>query len=148
MLPVRKILSTTDFSEPSLKGVAVANELAGFFGAELILVTVVTPMHPEVLPKIPKSSELHKEMVQYNVEKLQQVVAEKISAGVRTRQIVASGNAADEIVAIADLENVDLLVIATHGWTGWRRFMFGSVTEKVIRSVTCPVLTVSGPFDQ
>ena len=41
-------------------------------------------------------------------------------------------------------EGVDLLVIATHGWTGWRRFVFGSVAEKVIRTATCPVLTVNG----
>jgi len=44
MLPFRKILCPTDFSEPSLKGVAAADELAAHFGAELVLVTVVIPI--------------------------------------------------------------------------------------------------------
>lgn len=146
MLPVRKILCPTDFSDPSLKGVAAANELAAHFGAELLLVTVVTPIHPTGGPRIPEHSELHKDMVQYATESLDRIVAERITPGVSIRQFVHHGNAADEIAALAEAQGVDLLVIATHGWTGWRRLIFGSVTHKVIRMVSCPVLTVTGPM--
>jgi len=43
---------------------------------------------------------------------------------------------------MAQAERADLLVISTHGRTGWRRFAFGSVAEKVVRTATCPVLVV------
>ncbi len=43
---------------------------------------------------------------------------------------------------IAGREQVDVIVIATHGKTGWRRLVLGSVAEKVVRLATCPVVTV------
>lgn len=147
MLPIRKILCPTDFSEPSLKGVATAEELARHFGAELLLITVVTPIHPAVAAESAgyMRDEFQKEMMRFATESLEKVASEKVSSDVGKRQFVAYGSAADEIVALAKKEGVDLLVIATHGWTGWRRFVFGSVAEKVIRMATCPTLTVAGP---
>jgi nucleotide-binding universal stress UspA family protein len=147
MLPIRKILCPTDFSEPSLKGVATAEEMAKHFGAELLLVTVVAPIHPAVAAESAgyMREEFEKEMMRNATESLKQIVAEKIAADINKRQFVVYGSPADEIVALAKKEGVDLLVIATHGWTGWRRFVFGSVAEKVIRLATCPVLTVTGP---
>jgi archaellum component FlaC len=56
--------------------------------------------------------------------------------------IVLRGNAADEIVRVADEENVDLIVIATHGRTGLDRLIFGSVAGKVVQLAKCPVLTI------
>jgi len=53
------------------------------------------------------------------------------------------GNAADEIVRTAGEEEIDLIVIATHGRTGLDRLIFGSVAEKVVRLAPCPVLTVA-----
>ncbi len=148
MLPIRKILCPTDFSKPSFKGVFVADEMASHFGAELILINVVTPIYPAKGPKITSGSELRKEMMQHAAEALEQVKAERITAGVRTKHIVVAGNAADEITDHAEQEGVDLLVIATHGRTGWRRFLFGSVTEKVIRLATCPLLIVPCPQEE
>ena len=64
---------------------------------------------------------------------------------VGTRSAVTTGEAAPEILRIAHQEHVDLIVIASHGRTGWRRLVFGSVTEKVMRQATCPVLTIVAP---
>jgi len=47
-----------------------------------------------------------------------------------------------EILRTAEHENADLIVIATHGMTGWRRLAFGSVTDKVVRTADCPVLVL------
>jgi nucleotide-binding universal stress UspA family protein len=58
------------------------------------------------------------------------------------RKFNGHGNAAAEIVRIADREQVDVIVIATYGKTGWRRLVLGSVAEKVVRLATCPVVTV------
>ncbi|MDP1760936.1 MAG: universal stress protein, partial [Deltaproteobacteria bacterium] len=64
---------------------------------------------------------------------------------VRTRDLVTTGGAAPEILRIAQQEHADLIVIASHGLTGWRRLVHGSVAEKVVRQATCPVLTIMAP---
>jgi nucleotide-binding universal stress UspA family protein len=58
------------------------------------------------------------------------------------------GSAANVIVDAAANEEADLIVIATHGETGLQRFVFGSVTEKVVRLATCPVLTIRPTFSE
>jgi len=60
---------------------------------------------------------------------------------------VSSGQPEQEIVNIAKQEQADLIVIATHGQRGWRRFLFGSVAEKVVRWAERPVLVIHGPFE-
>jgi nucleotide-binding universal stress UspA family protein len=58
---------------------------------------------------------------------------------------VIEGNPSDAIVDLAERDDFDLIVIATHGHSGWRRFLFGSVADKVVRTATRPVLTVGPP---
>jgi universal stress protein A len=70
------------------------------------------------------------------------LVANNLPEGIRSRSVIATGDAADEIVRVANDEAADLIVIATHGLTGWRHLVFGSVAEKVIRHADCPVLVV------
>ena len=95
------------------------------------------------MPASYKAEEYNEEMVQNAIQILEEIEKERISAGVKTQRFVAQGQAADEIIKRAETENVDLIVIATHGWTGWRKWVFGSVTDKVMRLARCPVLTVS-----
>jgi nucleotide-binding universal stress UspA family protein len=73
---------------------------------------------------------------------LRDVREQLVPPDVKVRTMVGHGTAADEIVAIADREGADLIVISTHGSTGIERLMFGSVTERVVRLANCPVLTV------
>ena len=63
----------------------------------------------------------------------------------QTRSVVLQGKPADEIVKLAEEKDADMIVIATHGESGWERFLFGSVTEKVVRTISIPVLTVKQP---
>ena len=58
---------------------------------------------------------------------------------------MTTGEAAPEILRIAQEEHVDLIVIASHGETGWRRLVHGSVAEKIVRQAPCPVLTIMAP---
>jgi nucleotide-binding universal stress UspA family protein len=85
------------------------------------------------------------EMLTYGRESTQRLVTEKIPDTVQVRSVVLAGNPSDEITRVAEEEGVDLIVIATHGHTGWRRFVFGSVAERVVRLAPCPVLTVPEP---
>jgi nucleotide-binding universal stress UspA family protein len=73
------------------------------------------------------------------------VVEERISGDVEHRRMVILGDPANEIVQAAAEQGADIIVTATHGLTGWRRFIFGSVAEKVIRLAPCPVLSIQAP---
>ena len=145
MLPVKKILCPTDFSEPSYAALKVADEMAVHFTAELLLVHVVTPIPVIPVHDDPSGFNLpmyEKEMEASAGKSLRQVAEERISKAIRCRTIVIQGDPAGRIVRIAEEETVDIIIIATHGLTGWRKFMFGSVTEKVIRMAGCPVLSI------
>lgn len=154
MLPFRKILTTTDFSEISLQALTVASELAGHFSASLCLVHVLpvdTPTPWDVPPyadfglaSLPLPE--YETQVRQEVERrLAQVAARDVPEGVAVKTIVARGDAAGEIQRIAKEQGADLIVIATHGWTGWRHLVFGSVAERVLREAPCPVLSVRTP---
>ena len=147
MLPIKKIVCPTDFSDPSYEGLKVAREFAEHFSAELILVNVIFPgpIVPGVAEPgfhIPAALESMQETAE---KKLQDLAQKKISENITVRTIVVSGKPSYEIVDLADKEKADIIVIATHGESGWQKFLFGSVTEKVIRMAACPVLTVQQP---
>jgi nucleotide-binding universal stress UspA family protein len=147
MLPLRTLLCPTDFSEPSLCALVVAVELAQHFGAELALLHVITPL--PTLPA-PMVSSLNVASYQSQLRKageqeLAALAAKQLPPGLAARLLVATGDAADEIVRAAADAEAGLVVIATHGRTGWRRFVSGSVTEKVVRLASCPVLTIRCP---
>ena len=151
MLPLTKILWPTDFSKASYEALRTADELALHFSAELILVHAIPPV-----PLIPAydtpagvvGASYLKEIEGTAKESLDKVARERVSAEITSRQVVVLGNPADEIVTTADEVKADLIVIATHGLTGWRRFLFGSVAEKVIRMAPCPVLSIQVPPEE
>lgn len=150
MLPFQRILAPTDFSEPSLSGLKVAGELARENNAELLLLHVVAPVRsiPSTGPPVHSGFEMSSVMEELEDgarQSLDEMVKEKTAEGIRARAEVIQGNPADEIASAADKEGADVIVIATHGWTGWRRFVFGSVAEKVVRLASCPVLTIPVP---
>jgi nucleotide-binding universal stress UspA family protein len=151
MLPINKIVCPTDFSDPSYEGLKAAIELAEHFQADLIVLNVVSPV-PVVSGagstagfQLPT---LMNEMQAAAEKSIANLIAEKIPKAVWARFIVAQGRPADEIVRLADKENADMIVIATHGEAGWRKFLFGSVAEKVVRMASCPTLTVHQPREK
>ena len=78
---------------------------------------------------------------------LKDLTQKKMLKNIPVRTLVISGKPAYEIVNLAAEEKADIIVIATHGESGWQKFLFGSVTEKVIRMAACPVLTIQQPKD-
>jgi nucleotide-binding universal stress UspA family protein len=75
---------------------------------------------------------------------LNDVIEKRLSKETVVRPLVSCGEPADVLTQLVTVENIDLVVIATHGRTGWRRLIFGSVAEKVERLALCPVLTIRG----
>jgi nucleotide-binding universal stress UspA family protein len=145
MLPVKKIICPTDFSEASKEGLRAAEELARHFGADLFLVHVIAP-----LPTIPGASaptgfhipSVLKEIQASAMKMLEHLIKRDVSMRVRVEPVVLQGDPAREIVRVAEERSADLIIIASHGESGWQRFVSGSVAEKVVRLATCPVLTV------
>jgi nucleotide-binding universal stress UspA family protein len=145
MLPWRRILCPTDFSDPSLNALKAAREVALQSQAEIILLHVVSPVPiapPGGLQGLDTAAYLQ-ELLAYARESMDRAVGEmRLPETVAVKKLVLTGNPGDEIARTAEDQGVDLIVIATHGLTGWRRFISGSVAEKVVRLSPCPVLTI------
>jgi len=146
MNTVERILCPTDFSNGSLQALSSAAEIATRFRAELYLIHVL-PILPTLAADPNFSFHVHdyERLLQEDAKKrLDGIARELKERQIPARPLVRVGDAAAEIVRIAEEQRIDLIIIATFGKTGWRRFAFGSVTEKVVRLAPCPVLTVRG----
>jgi nucleotide-binding universal stress UspA family protein len=141
-MEIRRILAPTDFSEPSKQAIAYALELAQTFGATLVLLHVVElPPYPiEGLPPSQLGGTLLEDLEQQATSDLAQVLANEAEVKVVRRVVV--GIPYRKIVVVAADEKVDLIVMATHGRTGFNHLFVGSVAEKVVRTAPCPVLTI------
>ena len=157
MLPFRKILCPTDFSDPSYEALRVANELALYFSAELFVLHVVPPIptanvSPPPADAAPATgfnlSSYRRELEELSQRSLEEIVQQFFAKGLNVHPMVVQGEASHQIIAAVDKQKIDLIVIATNGRTGWQRFIVGSVAEKVIRLASCPVLTIRPPHDE
>jgi nucleotide-binding universal stress UspA family protein len=144
MLPPKVILSPIDFSNHSQEALETAADLAKQFGSQLLLVHAVPaitklPSTTSIFHEAEFEQELHKDAEQ-RLKKLAEV-PEKKGLQVRTEVGIAN-DVGMEILRIAEHDGADLIVISTHGMTGWHRLAFGSVAEKVVRLASCPVLVL------
>ena len=140
----KKILVGTDFSEPSDAARRTAIELARRLGAELEIVHVEEPLpayafSEGALPDLPR---LQEEVRSWAEREVEQQAKEARAAGVPVTTAVLLGTPANAIVEAARTDGADLIVVGTHGRTGFERILLGSVAERVVRTASCPVLTV------
>jgi nucleotide-binding universal stress UspA family protein len=143
---LQRILVPVDFSEHSKNALTYAISIAKQFQSELVLVYVVeSAIYPAefgfgqvALP----TAEMERDFRERGKKELEKLVRSHINDQAKSRTMVAEGHPASEILAIANKEQVDLIIIATHGHTGVEHLLFGSTTEKVVRKASCPVLVV------
>jgi len=133
-----KILFPTDFSTTAQTALELATSLARDRGAKLIIAHVEEP------PMAYGGGELYYGMEMPDHTQLQKMLSEVVptDAAVGCEHRLVIGSPATAIVYLAEKENVDLIVMPTHGRTGVMRVLMGSVAEAVVRKATCPVLTV------
>lgn len=144
MIRLQRILVPTDFSEHSKKALAYAVELAKTYRAEVVVLHVLElPLYPVsfgVGPvTIPPVSEELRQAVTQHLEILRK---SDIPADVSARTLTREGRPFFEICTAARDLDIDLIVIATHGYSGVKHVLLGSTAEKVVRKAPCPVLTV------
>ena len=140
---LRRILVPIDFSPESLKTLHFAKLLATRFGARLHLIHVVSPgviysPRPVMVP--PAFSE---EAIAARAWQRMKELLEELSLSARSNPCtVRSGTTVNEINAAARKIDADLIAIGTRGFTGLKRILIGSTTERVVRQAPCPVLVV------
>ncbi len=136
----RTIVVTTDFSANSAVAVAPAIEIACKFGGRVVLVHALEGASPD-----PEAVALELAgMAAMAREQLQEFGAREIGDKAPWEAEVVFGPAYLAITDAAVRRHADLIVIATHGRTGFRHLLLGSVAERVARTAACPVLTVRG----
>jgi len=142
MLPIQTIFHPTDFSAASDSAFRLACSLARDYGARIVVVHVAEPPVPIyndglVLPP-----------PQTNTEPLRGKLHELMRRDpkVQVEEQFVEGNAALEILRLAEEAKCDLIVMGTHGRTGLGRLLMGSVAEQVVPKARCPVLTVKTPM--
>ena len=153
MKQIKKILATTDLSDLARHGLRIAFETARDRSAEVIIYHVISyedgefPVHhgAEEWVQTAGADEQLKELIDDRRHKLEQYLNESFPhalSNLKIRLEVEVGLPDKMIVEKAAAEAVDLIVMSTHGRSGLRRFLIGSVTEKVLRQAACPVLSV------
>ena len=143
MIPTR-ILFCTDFSDNSLDAQSTAVEYARTFGAKLIIVHVI-----DTWAGLPAYNEGAYLQAQDAFARMNESTRERLEdmgnqcTGVSDVKTVSrTGVPSDEIMAVAAEEDVGLIIMGTHGWTGFKHLIVGSVAEKVLRSSKVPVMVV------
>ena len=142
-LRLKKILVPIDFSPPSKNAFKYAVRFAEEFGGELTLLYVLEPESMTGQMAIPDTSAFVEGDIVAAGKNLRSLIA-----SVRNNEIerphwkVRAGLPSHEIVETAKELDVDLIVIATHGYAGWKHFCIGSTAERVVRAAPCPVLVV------
>jgi nucleotide-binding universal stress UspA family protein len=137
----KKILLPIDFSPSSQAALEMAADLAKHFHAELCLVNVI-PMFPTTtLPDLIPEAEFMREARAFAVRHLAKCHAALAARGVKSTSCVEVGNdIAGNIMEVVEREHIDMVVISTHGISGWHPLVFGSIAEKVVKLVQCPLL--------
>jgi len=152
MLPLKKILLPTDFSEPSYEALKIAKEMAMHFSAELVFMHVIPTLPPFAPPPKNKPgfniSAYVKNLHSSAEKSLQEVIDKKIGNKLKAHISVAHGDVAEKVARHAHMEDIDLIIIASHGTTGWKKAFLGSVAEKLVRISTIPTLIIRKPLEK
>jgi nucleotide-binding universal stress UspA family protein len=139
-LNVHKVLVPLDFSDPSQQAIQYALRFAAPSQAELLLLYVIEPVaYPAELGVV---INLDADLAERALGELEKLRQQHLGDYPNARCLVRSGVADAEIVNTARDEQVELIVIGTHGFSGFKHLLLGSTAERVVRDAPCPVLTV------
>jgi nucleotide-binding universal stress UspA family protein len=147
----RTILLPTDFSEHSMLANRYAISLAKEYKAELIVLHVIESVAELSLtsgidlPSYNTASIYYDELLKTAQRRIKDICKEAIEHGVNVSDRIIYGNPKHEILDLADSEQLDMIIMGTHGRKGFSRFINGSVAEAVVRHAPCSVLSVKYP---
>ena len=145
---IKKVLVPIDFSDYSKSALKYAVNFTKSFNAEIILVYVVEPViyPPDFSMGQIAMPSINTEWDDRAKDELQKLAKNEITGVNSVKTIIKTGKPFVEIIETAKEENIDLIIIATHGHSGVEHILFGSTAEKVVRKAPCPVLTLREPL--
>ena len=147
MKRIRCILHATDFSSASKRALEIAVDFAKQNNAQLFIAHVLVPniayptdsyADPALYVEIERNERRHAE------SQLEQLVRGLQQSKLKVEGLLLRGTAADQIVRAAKRRRADMIVIGTHGRTGLKKLLMGSVAGRIVSESTVPVLTVRG----
>jgi nucleotide-binding universal stress UspA family protein len=140
---LRKVLIATDGSENAEKAADFGIQIAGLSGAKVYAAYVIdtTPYYSIPLDQV-WSKEVYEQIEKMGHEITADVEKTAKAAGLEAESIVLKGDPAKQIVDFAEKQNVDLIIVGSHGIGEFERLVIGSVSEKVVRHAKVPVLVV------
>jgi nucleotide-binding universal stress UspA family protein len=145
MIEIRRILCPIDFSDFSRRALDHAMAIGRWYGSTVTALHVFTPVPVPAFGPGPAGfepivlTEVDREQLLADTKEF---VATESAPGIVTDVVLREGNTATEILTQATAMKADLIVIGTHGRSGFERLVLGSIAEKVLRKAACPVLTV------
>lgn len=149
---IAKILAATDFSEDSELALTYAEDLARKLGAEIVLLHVDQPLAPVMVSPdlgpamdVGAMSRIAEEQRLLAQRELDKIVQRIRDSGLKARSLLKVGSPFLEILHASQSENIDLIVLGTHGRTGLAHVLMGSVAERVVQKSAVPVLTIRHP---
>ena len=144
-MEVKKVLVPVDFSENSNRIISYGAEVASQFGAEMEAIFVA-----QTFQDYSEFFEPHMPVIQFEEdllasarERMTSFLAESLGPSVKCKGVVMAGDIAETIIDYARQQQVDLIVMGTHGYKGLEKVLFGSVAEKLVKYSPCPVLTIN-----
>jgi nucleotide-binding universal stress UspA family protein len=148
MIRMKRVLVATDFSEPSAAALQYGRELARTFDATLEVLHVAGNAYMMYGAETcaPTVLELQRDTDEAVHQELEQLLTEDDRTALRARAVVVTAVAkAEAVVDYARQHAIDVIVMGTHGRGALGHLFMGSVAERVVRTATCPVLTVHRP---
>jgi nucleotide-binding universal stress UspA family protein len=137
----RTVLHPTDFSDLSQTALVYAAEMAHDHGGKLLILHAVETLGPENVTYGEAVSQRQPEAYRQRLwEELHRIKPQR--ADVAVEYLLCKGDAAPAVLRVAAERQCDLIVMASHGRTGLKRFFQGSIAEEVLRRAPCPVLVV------
>lgn len=148
MIEMKTILHPTDFSEPSKYAMCYALSFAREYNAKLVILHVIEEISSALyfdMLQAPPLVQLMNDIESQARKALEEIVPPEVRGQVQVEYQIRKGVPFLEIIRAAEQLNADMIVCGTHGRTGLKHALFGSVAEKVVRKAPCPVLSVRHP---
>ena len=145
MKQIKHILIPLDKSELSEKALETAFSIAKGVNAEVTLITVLTPLN-EILKITDSNAAFIKEQSEIrekrNIEYLASIQEQYKNTAIKINTVIKTGEPAEKIIEYADNNSIDIIVMSTHGFSGVRQWVYGSVSAKILNGARHSVLLV------
>lgn len=146
MKTLRRILLPIDFSDYSKHALRYASEFVKIFKAKMYLIYVFEPIYTGVdVEFMSGQGDIENDIQKLALKELEKLVETEIGSDFETEILFKVGKPFIKINETALENDIDLIIISTHGQTGIKHMLFGSTAEKVVRKAPCPVLTLREP---